>query len=123
MKVLVLCNDYWHPGKVIEDGLNRLNLDYDFDFYNRVLTVDPTDYTTYDTIILARGDNLERSREEKLFNPWITDEIIGELTSFVEAGGSLFAIHSGTAEYNAYPKLKALLGGLFTSHPDQCRIP
>lgn len=122
MKVLVLCNDYWHPGKIVEDGLNGLNSDYDFDFYDRVRTVDPTDYSSYDLIILSRGNNLERSEKEVLFNPWITDEIIEKLTSFVELGGSIFGIHSGTAEYNEYPKLKELLGGVFASHPAQCPV-
>jgi len=122
MKILVLCNDYWHPGKIVEDGLNGLNLNYDFDFYNRINTTDPTDYSDYDIIILARGNNLERKDDEVLFNPWMTDEIVANLTSFVETGGSIFVVHNGTSEYWDFPKLKNLLGGIFADHPPQCQV-
>ena len=122
MRVLVLCNDYWHPGKVIIDGLNGIDTSYDFDFFDRVARVDPTDYEPYDTIILARGNNLEKTEDGNWCDPWMTKENFDKLSSFVDAGGSLFVIHSGTTYKSSYPQLKELFGGIFTSHPEQCPV-
>lgn len=122
MKVLVLCNDYWHPGSAIIDGLNNLKTDYEFDFYDRVDKKDPEEYKNYDIVILARSNYLEIDDNKKPHNPWMTNKIVDRLTKYVEDGGSLFVIHSGTSEYDEYTKLFDLFGGLFIDHPPQCMV-
>ena len=48
----------------------------------------------------------------------MTDEVQQAFVNYVEAGGGLLAVHSGTAEYQETPTLRRLLGGVFTHHPE-----
>ena len=52
----------------------------------------------------------------------MTDEVQQAFVDYVEAGGGLLAVHSGTAEYRETPVLRRLLGGVFTHHPKQCPV-
>jgi type 1 glutamine amidotransferase len=41
---------------------------------------------------------------------------------YVQQGNSLLVIHSGTAGYEGATTLRALMGGVFRDHPDQCPV-
>jgi type 1 glutamine amidotransferase len=52
----------------------------------------------------------------------MTDTVQAAFSEYVDRGNGLLAIHSGTAEYDQIPVLRSLLGGVFSSHPEQCPV-
>jgi type 1 glutamine amidotransferase len=72
----------------------------------------------YPLIILTKSNNVSSTDETR----WMTDEIQAALLAYVQHGGGLLAVHSGTAGYKETPVLSALLGGVFDHHPKQCMV-
>ncbi len=72
----------------------------------------------YPVVVLTKSDNLSSSDP----SGWISDSVQASLSAYVQRGNGLFAIHSGTAGYEQKPVLRALLGGVFAYHPEQCPV-
>ncbi|MGD8455487.1 MAG: ThuA domain-containing protein [Anaerolineales bacterium] len=72
----------------------------------------------YPLVILTKSNNVSAADR----TGWMTDEIQAAFAAYVHKGNGLFAIHSGTAEYDHMPVLRGLLGGVFTHHPEQCPV-
>ena len=119
MKILVICNDYYHPAKVVTDGISYLeqnNIELDFvidDETTRALDLD-----AYPLVIVSRANLLSSKPEEGWMNP----EIEEKFERFVENGGVLFIIHSGIAGYDSCAQFRKLIGGIFVSHPAPCHV-
>ena len=119
MKVLVLCDDYWHPARIPREGLGALNrTGFTFDWIEDARDLSPETIPTYPLVILTKSDNVS-SKDQ---TGWMTEELQAAFSKYVHDGNGLLAIHSGTAEYEQKPILRNLLGGVFISHPEQCPV-
>lgn len=119
MKIVILCDDYWHPGHVIDKGFGligeRLGADIRVIYDAREFDVKALGDT--DVLVFAKSDNTTQSDK----TGWMNDSVIGAFETYVANGGGFIAVHSGTV-YNGVPRMKQFLGGAFLSHPEQCPV-
>lgn len=119
MRVLVLCDDYWHPGKVVRDGLLSIgDPAFAFDFIEDGREFSAEKMAAYPVTLLAKSNNVSAQDQ----TPWLTDGAQAAFEAYVRAGSGLLAMHSGTASYKEIPRMRALLGGVFDQHPPQCPV-
>ncbi|MFN8444676.1 MAG: ThuA domain-containing protein [Caldilineaceae bacterium] len=119
MKVLVLCDDRWHPALTPRTGLAALgDCGFEFDWIENANEWSATRMVTYQLVLLTKSNNVSAKDE----TPWMKPEVELAFHDYVQAGNSLLAIHSGTAGYLETPTLRALLGGVFVRHPPQCQV-
>jgi uncharacterized protein len=52
----------------------------------------------------------------------VSGEVEAAFCEYVRRGKGLLVVHSGSAGYRDTPGLRALLGGVFASHPPQCPV-
>jgi uncharacterized protein len=119
MNILVLCGDVWHPSEVAHEGLSALaGRGFTFDWIEDARAWTPEAMNTYPLVILTKSDNVSVSDKTN----WMIDIVQAAFLAYVQQGGSLLAIHSGTAEYEQKPVIRGLLGGVFLHHPEQCPV-
>jgi type 1 glutamine amidotransferase len=119
MKVLVFCDDYWHPAGVPREGLQTLTqTEFTFDWVENTRDWSPESMTAYPLVILTKSNNVSATDQ----TGWMTDTVQAAFVTSVRKGNGLLAIHSGTAEYHQMPSLRGLLGGVFHHHPEQCPV-
>ena len=119
MKTLVLCDDYWHPAQVPQDGLGALKgTEFAFDWIKNVHDWSPECMAAYPLVILTKSNNISATDQ----TGWMTEPVEAAFADYVRKGNGLLAIHSGTAGYDQAPVLRHLLGGVFTHHPEQCPV-
>lgn len=126
MNILVLCDDLWHPGEVVERGLRPLaKLGYELDFVKA-----PKDILThemlrrYDAIINARGaGHTPANASQPWFEPNVTAVMPKDFREYVEEGHGFIALHSGNAyQSETLPDMTNLTGNDFLGHPPQCKV-
>jgi type 1 glutamine amidotransferase len=119
MHVLVLCDDYWHPARVVRQGLAPLEKEgFEFDWLENAAGWSPLRLAEYPLVILAKSNNVSSTDQ----SPWMAEPVQQAFLDYVSQGCALLALHSGTAGYTETPVLRALLGGVFTRHPAQCPV-
>lgn len=119
MHALVLCDDIWHPARTARKGLQPLEqAGMTFDWIEHAGEWSAERMAGYPLVILAKSNNVSSTDE----TPWVTEEIEAAFLAYVSAGNGLLAIHSGTAGYEKCMVLRRVLGGVFTSHPEQCPV-
>jgi len=119
MKVLVLCDDQWHPARVPREGLSPLqNKGFSFDWIEDAHEWSAERMAEYPLVILTKSNNFSSSDHTN----WMTDEVQSAFADYVLKGNGILAIHSGTTSYQDALILRNLLGGVFTHHPDQCAV-
>ena len=119
MKVLALCDDYWHPARIPREGLGMLNgAEFTFDWIENSRNWSSEMMMDYPVVILTKSNNISSTDRTE----WMTDTVQEAFSDYVRRGHGLLAIHSGTAEYEQKPVLRSLLGGVFTHHPEQCLV-
>ena len=119
MKVLVLCDDYWHPARIPREGLGALTAtEFAFDWIEDAREWSPETMMRYPLVILTKSDNITAADR----TVWMTDTVQAAFSEYVRKGNGLLAIHSGVAGYEQKLLLRSLLGGVFTHHPDQCPV-
>ena len=118
-KVLVLCDDFWHPAQVPKDGLSPLkDHGFTFDWIEDARDWSAKLMANYPLVILTKSNNVSSSN----LGEWMTDDVQAVFAEYVRNGNGLLAIHSGTAEYQDALVLQNLLGGVFDHHPEQCEV-
>lgn len=121
MKVLLLCDDFYHPGSIPEQGVKPLkSKGFTFDVIYDAKAFNPATLQDYNVVILSKCDNT--SQQDK--TSWKTDAIQDAFIQYVENGGGLIVSHSGlvAGETNNTPKLDALVGSKFTFHPAAAQV-
>lgn len=119
MKVLVLCDDRWHPAATPRTGLASLgDCGFEFDWIENAHDWSAARMANYPLTILTKSNNVSSKDETE----WMTPAIEVAFREYVQAGNGLLAIHSGTAGYQETPILRRLLGGVFLHHPKQCPV-
>ncbi len=126
MKILLLCDDQWHPGETVVRGLRFLceaghTVDTVMDAKD---IVDEELLRTNDAVIIAKGNALTSGNYTA---PWFEDGVtcIGpeEYRKYVEEGGSVLALHAGTTfQPDTCPGMTDFLGVRFVTHPRQCPV-
>ena len=118
-KVLVLCDDFWHPAQVPKDGLSPLKEhDFTFDWIEDARDWSAGLMANYPLTILTKSNDVSSSDP----SGWMTNEVQSAFAEYVHEGKGLLAIHSGTAGYQDALVLRNLLGGVFDHHPEQCEV-
>jgi type 1 glutamine amidotransferase len=121
--ILVLCDDFWHPGEVIKRGFGSIKTDaYAFDFvcdgkdilYPRMLE-------RYAAIINCKGNVLTAANNGVWFEDGVTEVGVKELEAYVKGGHGFLSLHSGNTakEASAYGDF---VGNTFVGHPPRCSI-
>jgi type 1 glutamine amidotransferase len=119
MRVLVLCDDYWHPARTPRTGLAPLaDEGFEFDWIENAADWSASTMAGYPVVLLTKSNNVSSSDQ----TPWVTEEVQAAFTSYVQRGNGLLLIHSGTAGYQETLELRRLTGGTFRSHPAQCPV-
>jgi len=119
IKVLLLCDDYWHPGEVSSGGVSALGEQgFQFDIISDAGAFSPGMLCAYPVVLLAKCDHT--SRQDK--NSWETEEVQQAFVSQVEKGGGRLAVHSGTVAGEHTETLDRLIGCRFISHPNACPV-
>src|SRR5512139_3578997 len=103
MNVLVLCDDRWHPAKIVRQGLDYLpQHGFSLDWVENAAGWNPAVLVSYPVVILSKSNNNSSSDE----TPWMEDPVQAAFAQYVRRGGGLLAIHSGTAGYASAPLLR-----------------
>lgn len=124
-KILVLCDDVWHPAEVIERGLAaRLDEKYEFDIVRDakdILTVDML--KRFRLIINCKGNNITEANS----TPWFTENMaeVGprDFEEYIRNGGGFLAVHSGLAyNHERSREYVGISGSVFLGHPPRCNV-
>ena len=119
MRVLVLCDDFWHPAAIPRAGLAPLaSAGFEFDFIEDASDWSEQRMATYPAVILTKSNNMSAINPE----PWVDDAVQEAFRGYVHAGHGLLVIHSGAAGYAESAILRELMGGVFIQHPPQCEV-
>jgi uncharacterized protein len=119
MRVLVLCDDYWHPARTARTGLGALGeSDFVFDWIEHAGEWSAKRMAEYPLVLLTKANNVSSADQR----PWVTQEVEAAFRDYVREGNGLLVVHSGSAGYQEQPVLRGLLGGVFLKHPPQCAV-
>jgi type 1 glutamine amidotransferase len=119
MRVLVLCDDYWHPARTARTGLGALGeADFVFDWIEHAGEWSAERMAEYPLVLLTKANNVSSADQR----PWVTQEVEAAFRDYVRKGNGLLVVHSGSAGYQEQPVLRGLLGGVFLKHPPQCAV-
>jgi uncharacterized protein len=119
MRVLVICDDRWHPASTVRGGLAPLdNGEFVFDWIENAGDWSAEKMADYPVVLFSKSNNVAQGNE----SPWMTGEVEQAFHDYVHNGGGLFVVHSGTAGYKQAPVLRALMGGVFDNHPPQVPV-
>lgn len=117
-RVMVLCDDMWHPAEIVRRGLAALGDGFDFEFLENGEAWPRQGMSQFPLTVLAKA-NMQSSKTEE---PWLTPKFDRAFTDYVRCGNGLAVIHAGTARYGELPAMNALVGGAFEGHPEPCEV-
>lgn len=119
-RILVFCDDLYHPAATVRAGLAPLTArgEFVFAWIENSAGWDPGQLRDYPAVLLAKSNVCSATDK----TPWLAGPTEGALRDYVRAGGGLLAVHSGTASYKDVAPVRAVLGGVFLSHPPQCEV-
>ena len=119
MRILVLCDDIWHPAHVPQKGLAGLEkFGFEFDWIKDAKDWSIERMAEYLVVILTKANNTSSTNE----TPWMSETVQQAFMDYVRIENGLLVLHSGTADYQKAKKLRALMGGVFREHPEQCPV-
>lgn len=118
MRVLVICDDHWHPASTVRGGLAPLADRFDFDWIEDAGDWSAERMASYPIVVLSKSNNVSATNDA----PWVDERVEAAFLDYVKAGGGLLVVHSGSAGYRGNPVLRALMGGIFETHPPQLDV-
>lgn len=125
MKVLVICDDFWHPGEIITRGLKPLEeLGYELDFVMHARDILTNEMIReYEVVINAKSNVFSPSNKAPWFEEGLTAVMPKEFRTYIEEGHGFIALHAG----NCYSRknqadMASITGNDFIGHPPQCDI-
>lgn len=122
IKALVLCDDYWHPGEVIEAGMKPLE-----DRISMTFIHDAKDMLTYElldeyqVIVCCKGNQINGANQNAWFEENVTEIMPEDFEAWVKKGNGMLFIHAGNT-YKKGNKMAELSGNYFIGHPPRCTI-
>jgi type 1 glutamine amidotransferase len=124
MRVLLICDDYWHPGQISIDGVAPLaqhrcsQENFQFDIIKNANDFSPEMLTQYPVVLMCKSDEVSQTDKQS----WKTEEIQKAFVDYVEGGGGLLAVHSATVCGKNTSALDKLIGCKFLGHPNACPV-
>ena len=119
MRVLLICDDYWHPGQTPIDGVAPLKeKGFEFDVITDTDDFDPEVLKKYPVVVMIKCDEISPTNKES----WKSDVVQRAFISYVENGGGLLVIHSGLVAGKNTDALDRLIGSTFSYHPHVCPV-
>ncbi|MCL2442810.1 MAG: ThuA domain-containing protein [Treponema sp.] len=119
MKVLLICDDYYHPGQVIIDGIVPLEKNgFQFDIIKNADDFSADKLRDYPVILICKMDEVSQTDKQ----PWKTEMIQKAFVDYVESGGGLLAVHSALVNGENTKTLDKLIGCDFIGHPNNCPV-
>ena len=120
MKVLVICDDFYHRGEVIKEGLDFLRDEFDMTY-----AMDMSEYSFadkplsgYNVVIIAKENLISNSNKDH----WFDENIEKQFEEYVSNGGGLIFLHAGAVLCRNFAILKSISGCAFINHPEQCVV-
>ncbi|MBR6008816.1 MAG: ThuA domain-containing protein [Clostridia bacterium] len=122
MKVLLICDDIWHPADVIERGLETMDReDLEFDLVKTAKDILSKEFVArYDVVVNCSGNSVNAANTHPWFEPGVTEFSPEEFRDYVAGGGGLVVIHSGLTvggPRSPVPAYTEVAGAYFVNHP------
>lgn len=119
MRILVVCDDRWHPAAVARQGLASFaESGFELDWVEDAGEWSAERMGTYPAVIFAKANHVSAADT----TPWMTEKIEAAFVDYVRNGKGLLVVHAGTAGYQDAAMLRGLMGGVFDRHPAQCEV-
>lgn len=126
MRVLVICDDLWHPGEVVVRGLSSLSAPgISFDIVMDAKDILTPEYLElYPVIMNCKCNNISAANTAPWFDPGVTEVGPAEFEMYVRRGGGFLSVHSGNAFYeeNDCQEYVRFVGNYFVQHPPRCDV-
>lgn len=126
-KILVICDDVWHPAEVIEKGMIPLGGEnYQFEFVKAAKDIlTPKMLEEYPLLICCKSNSVTSGNPAPWFENTVTEVMGAEFRSYVERGGAFLCVHSGNVfmgEGDGVREYTEFVGNRFISHPLRCEV-
>lgn len=119
MRTWVMCDDNYHPASTVIAGLEPLRqAGYAFEFSQTAEDWSADKLDQFPLLVLGKSNRISAAVEGE----WMTEAVEQALSAYIEQGGGLLVLHSGTVGYEASEPLMKLIGGVFTHHPEKCTV-
>ena len=121
MKILLFCDDFDHAGQIAADGMKPLEAKgFRIDVISDTTGFDPDVIVGYDAVVLSKNDHVTQANNAA----WKTNAVQTAFVRYVENGGGLLVVHSGTVsgENGKTEMLDKLIGCKFDYHPNNCPV-
>ena len=119
MRVLLLCDDFWHPGQVPIDGVAPLKeRGFQFDVITDANEFKPEILVRYPVVLLSKCDEISPTDKRS----WKSRVVQNAFIKYVEKGGGLLVVHTGLVAGEHTEALDRLIGSRFSFHPQDCPV-
>ena len=125
MDILVLCDDRWHPGEVVEKGMAFLKEEgFGLDFVKDAKDIlTPERIRRYPLLVNAKGNAISCGNDAPWFEDGVTEVGPKELQSYVREGGGFLSIHAGNSfTAKTCRDYTEFVGNSFVTHPPRCDV-
>ncbi len=134
MRVLVICDEMWHPADVIEAGIQGVGDGaYEFDVIKTAKDLlTPKKLAQYGAVIIAKGNALTAANHEPWFEDTVTEVGPEEFRDYLANGGGIIFVHAATCMGVKHMKheeerfrrpareMNKLFGCTMNGHPLRC---
>jgi len=122
-RVLVCCDDFWHPAEIIRKGLSFLesrgySTDYVIDAKD---TLTPSLLRQYPLIIVAKANQIASYNTNPWFEQDVSEVMPQDLEAWVRQGGGYLSLHAGNSIREDDP-FHEFVGNYFVRHPHRCDV-
>jgi type 1 glutamine amidotransferase len=119
MRVLLLCDDFYHPGDVPANGTVPLkDKGFDFNIVFDAKNFSAETLKNYPVVLLSKCDEVSQADKSS----WKTQAVQQAFVDYVENGGGLLAVHTAIVAGENTQILDSLLGCKFAYHPNACPV-
>lgn len=119
MKIVTICNDYWHKGQLYEKAIRTATEDaaHRFIYKDEDAITDLLD--DCDLVIISRALSYKGDDGGTV---WMTAEFGKSLKKYAKKGGGILLLHGGIVGYSVDKELSQIFGGHFDTHPPKCDV-
>ena len=117
MKILLFCDDYYHPMEISVQGMRPLEKKgCEIDIIGNTSNFDSSIISNYDVLVMSKCDHVSQADTTN----WKTDDVQSAIIKYVENGGGLLVTHSGIVgeNDNKTEMLEKFIGCRFKYHPN-----
>ena len=133
-KVLVLCDDLWHPAEVVELGIRGLGDGaYQFDVVRTAKDIlTPARLAQYPVVLIAKSNSVNAANSAPWFEDTVTEADPAAFRAYLSQGGGIVFVHSSTCIGTRFlgdaderflkpaREMQALHGCTMNGHPLRC---